>query len=103
MCNQAVSLAAAEIERNGIATVSLILLRMIAERVRPSRALTLPFPHGFPLGRPNESSPPLWLSFHGAISLRHRSSTFSLPKRATRLPATILVLGESARMVENDP
>ena len=57
MCNQAVSLAAAAIERQGIATVTLILLRQIAERVRPPRTLALPFPHGFPLGRPND--PPL--------------------------------------------
>jgi hypothetical protein len=54
MCNQAVSLVAAEIERRGIATVTLILLRSIAERVRPPRALALPFRHGFPLDRPND-------------------------------------------------
>ena len=54
MCNQAVSLAAAEIERNGVATVAIILLRDIALRVRPPRALAVPFPHGFPLGRPND-------------------------------------------------
>lgn len=54
MCNQAVSLAAAEIERSGIATVAIVLLRDIAERVRPPRALAVPFPHGFPLDRPND-------------------------------------------------
>ncbi len=54
MCNQAVSLAAAEIERHGIATVAIILLRDVAVRVRPPRALAVPFPHGFPLDRPNE-------------------------------------------------
>lgn len=54
MCNQAVSLVAAEIERHGIATVALVLLRKIAERVRPPRALALPFRHGFPLDRPND-------------------------------------------------
>jgi hypothetical protein len=50
MCNQAVSLIAAEIERRGIATVCVILLREIAERVRPPRALSVPFPLGYPLG-----------------------------------------------------
>jgi hypothetical protein len=53
MCNQAVSLVAAEIERGGIATVALVLLRRVAERVRPPRALALPFRHGFPLDRPD--------------------------------------------------
>jgi hypothetical protein len=54
MCNQAVCLLAAEIERRGIATVCLMLLREIAEKVRPPRALALPFPHGYPLGAPND-------------------------------------------------
>ena len=39
-------------ERRGIATVCLQLLREVAEKVRPPRALCLPFPHGFPLGEP---------------------------------------------------
>ena len=52
MCNQAVGLVAAELERSGIATVALQLLRVVAERVRPPRSLCLPFPHGYPLDRP---------------------------------------------------
>jgi len=54
MCNQAVSLIAAELERRGITTVCVILLREIAEKVRPPRALFVPFRHGFPLGAPND-------------------------------------------------
>ncbi len=54
MCNQAVSLIAAELERNGISTVCIALLREVAEKVRPPRALAVPFPHGYPLGRPND-------------------------------------------------
>lgn len=54
MCNQTVGLAAAELERRGIATVALQLLRHVAERVRPPRALLLPFRHGYPLDRPHE-------------------------------------------------
>lgn len=54
MCNQAVSLIAAEIERRGIATVCIVLLRGIAEKVRPPRALAVPFPHGVPLGTPHD-------------------------------------------------
>lgn len=54
MCNQAVCLAAAELERNGISTVTLVLLRQVAEKVRPPRALALPFRHGYPLDAPND-------------------------------------------------
>jgi len=53
MCNQTVSLVAAECERRGITTVVLQLLREVAERMRPPRALFVPFRHGFPLDRPN--------------------------------------------------
>ena len=52
MCNQAVSLVAAEIERLGIPTVVLQLLREVAVKVRPPRALFVPFAHGYPLDRP---------------------------------------------------
>lgn len=55
MCNQAVSLIAAEIEKRGIATTCVILLREIAEKVRPPRALCVPFPLGYPLGRPHDA------------------------------------------------
>jgi len=54
MCNQTVSLVSAELERQGISTVTLMLLRRVAEEVRPPRALFVPFPHGYPLDRPND-------------------------------------------------
>jgi len=54
MCNQTVSLVAAELERQGISTVTLMLLRRVAEEVRPPRALFVPFPHGYPLDCPND-------------------------------------------------
>lgn len=54
MCNQTVSLVAAELERHGISTVTLMLLRKVAEEVRPPRALAVPFPHGYPLDRPGD-------------------------------------------------
>lgn len=56
MCNQAVSLVAAELERRGIATVVLQFLREIAEKVRPPRALWVPYPHGYALGAPSNPS-----------------------------------------------
>jgi hypothetical protein len=49
-----VGLVAAELERRGIATVAIQLLREVAERVRPPRALFVPFPHGRPLDAPGE-------------------------------------------------
>lgn len=54
MCNQTVCLIAAEIERRGIATACIVLLREVAEKVRPPRALAVPYPHGYPLGTPND-------------------------------------------------
>jgi hypothetical protein len=50
MCNQAVSLVAAEIEKSSIPTVVLQLLCDVAEKMGPPRALCVPFRHGFPLG-----------------------------------------------------
>jgi hypothetical protein len=54
MCSQAVCLVAAELERQGISTVAIQLLREVAERVRPPRALFVPFRHGYPLDAPGE-------------------------------------------------
>ena len=54
MCNQAVSLISAELERQGISTVTLLLLREVGEAVRPPRALFVPFRHGYPLDQPND-------------------------------------------------
>lgn len=54
MCSQAVGLAAAELERQGISTVAIQLLREVAVRVRPPRALFVPFRHGYPLDAPSE-------------------------------------------------
>lgn len=55
MCHQAVSLIAAELERRGIATTSVSLLREITEKMRPPRALFVPFPLGYPLGAPHDA------------------------------------------------
>ncbi len=48
------SLVAAELERRGISTVTIQLLREVAVRVRPPRALFVPFRHGYPLDTPAE-------------------------------------------------
>ena len=54
MCNQTVCLVGAELERRGISTVAIQLLREVAERMRPPRALFVPFRHGYPLDKPND-------------------------------------------------
>jgi hypothetical protein len=54
MCNQTVSLIAAELERQGISTVVIQLLKFITEKVTPPRALIVPFRHGYPLDVPND-------------------------------------------------
>jgi hypothetical protein len=54
MCHQAVGLIQAEIERRGIATASITLLPEVTRAVRPPRALSVPFPLGYPLGSPDD-------------------------------------------------
>jgi len=49
-----VGLVAAELERQGISTVVINLLRLVTEKVRPPRALCVPFRHGYPLDSPND-------------------------------------------------
>ena len=48
-------LVAAELERQDISTVAIQLLRSVAEKVRPPRALVVPFRHGYPLGKPDDA------------------------------------------------
>jgi D-proline reductase (dithiol) PrdB len=54
MCNQSVGLIASVIEKAGIPTVSLSLLRQVTEKVNPPRTLFVPFSLGYPLGEPNQ-------------------------------------------------
>lgn len=55
MCNQSVCLVQAAIEREGITTVAISLLREVAQALRPPRALFVPFPMGYPLGAPHDA------------------------------------------------
>ena len=43
------------LEAQGIATTSISLVREHTEKVKPPRALFVPFPFGHALGRPNDS------------------------------------------------
>ncbi|HVA58558.1 MAG TPA: hypothetical protein VNF92_11785 [Gemmatimonadaceae bacterium] len=51
MCTQSVGLLAGVLEGAGISTVCVALVRSVAERVRPPRALAVPFPFGSALDR----------------------------------------------------
>ncbi len=50
MCHQSVGLIQSVIEKAGIPTVSVTLLRGVTERVAPPRALFVDRPLGYPLG-----------------------------------------------------
>ena len=52
---QTVGLAQATIEEHGIPTASITMLANITAKVRPPRALAVPYPLGFPLGEPNNA------------------------------------------------
>ena len=54
MCHQTVGLIAGELERRGIATTSVTMLKEITVKVRTPRALAVPYALGYPLGRPND-------------------------------------------------
>lgn len=54
MCHQTVGLIAGELERRGIATTSVTMLREITAKVRTPRALTVPYAFGYPLGKPGD-------------------------------------------------
>jgi hypothetical protein len=51
-----VGLIQSAIEKAGIPTVSITLLREITEQVRPPRALFVNRPLGYPLGAPNDAA-----------------------------------------------
>jgi len=53
MCNQSVGLVQRAVEEVGISTVSITLVESITKKVKPPRALLVPYPLGYPLGEPN--------------------------------------------------
>lgn len=56
MCHQTVGLIQGVMEDVGIATVSLSVSEEMTRKVKPPRVLLLPFPFGYPLGKPNDPS-----------------------------------------------
>ena len=56
MCVQTVGLAQAAVEARGIPTVSVTMLENVTRKIRPPRALSVPYPLGYPLGEPGNRS-----------------------------------------------
>ena len=56
MCHQSVGLIQSIIERAGIPTVSVSVLREVTERVGPPRVLFADFPLGYPLGAAHDAA-----------------------------------------------
>ena len=74
MCHQTVGLVAAELERRGIATTSVTMLRDVTAKVGTPRALAVPFPLGYPLGRPHDPELQLRVCRHALTLLSERST-----------------------------
>jgi D-proline reductase (dithiol) PrdB len=53
---QTVGLAQQIIEESGIPTASITLLEDVTRKIRPPRALSVPFPLGFPLGEADNAA-----------------------------------------------
>ena len=56
MCHQTVGLIAGELERRGIATTSVTMLREVTWKVKTPRALAVPYALGYPLGKPDDTA-----------------------------------------------
>jgi len=54
MCHQTVGLIQGLLEDAGIATVSLSVSEEMTRAVKPPRVLLVPFPFGYPLGKPDD-------------------------------------------------
>lgn len=52
MCNRSVGLIQREIERSGIPTIGISIVREYTEKVKPPRSIFLKWPFGHPLGEP---------------------------------------------------
>ena len=64
---------AREIEQAGVSTTSISMVRQHTERVKPPRALFVPFPFGHPLGKPHDPAGQLAV-MRAALALLERPS-----------------------------
>ena len=56
MCHQTAALVQGAIEKSGIPTVSVSLLKYVTEKVGVPRVLYVPFALGYPLGKPYDKT-----------------------------------------------
>ena len=56
MCQQTAGLVARVLEEHGIATVTLTLMKDVAQSVKPPRSIFLRFPFGSPMGKPGDTT-----------------------------------------------
>ncbi|OFW05344.1 MAG: hypothetical protein A3G20_00650 [Acidobacteria bacterium RIFCSPLOWO2_12_FULL_59_11] len=54
MCNQTVGLIQGVLEEAGITSVSISQLQEVSQKVKPPRALFVPYRLGYPLGKPHD-------------------------------------------------
>lgn len=70
-------LVARELERHGVATVSLVLLHAAVREEPPPRALWVPFLHGYALGPPDD--PPSQREILGAALAMLQDEEAAMP------------------------
>jgi D-proline reductase (dithiol) PrdB len=77
-----VGLVAREIERQGIATVSLSIQRELTEKTRPPRAVFLRWPYGHPLGEPFKVAQQWWIlcdALQALVTMQTPGTILDLP------------------------
>jgi hypothetical protein len=82
-----VGLIQREIERKGIPTIGISIVREYTEKVRPSRTVYLRWPFGHPLGEPfnvAQQRTVLAEAFKALYSMKERGGIIDLPFRWRR-------------------
>jgi hypothetical protein len=81
-----VGLVARELERRGVATVSLVLLHDAVRDEPPPRALWVPFFHGYALGPPDDPAAQREILEAALALLRDRDTPLPVLRESRRRP-----------------
>ncbi|MBI3354799.1 MAG: hypothetical protein HY034_07935 [Nitrospirae bacterium] len=82
MCNRSVALIQREIEKIGISTIGISIVRRFTEEIRPPRAVFLKWPLGHPLGEPfkaRQHTTILRRSFNAIKEIKEPGAIIDLP------------------------
>lgn len=82
MCNRSVALIQREIERMGISTIGISIVRRFTEEIRPPRAVFLKWPLGHPLGEPFKAKQHITIlrrSFNAIKEIKEPGAIIDLP------------------------